>query len=206
MVKKYTFSNQELKRHNVALLLKHKVPRKEIAKSIGVAPRTIAYVKKQITTKKNIRRKGGSKEIKKLLKQDKLRIYHKLKNNPFLSYQDLKDQLQLSVSAECIRLNLIKAGFSRRRPEGKLLLTEKHKNTRLSFARSMITYPYIGDIVFSDETSIWLFDNNHEGWFHKKSQHELSVGEEKYMFLLGYLLRSEKLFLVLLIIISMQNT
>ena len=175
MVKKCTFSYQELKRHDIALLLKHKVPRKEIAKSIGVTTRTITNVKKQVKTKKHIRRKGGSKGIKKLLKQDKLRIYHKLKNNPFLSCQDLKDQLRLSVSTECIRLNLIKAGFSRRRPEGKLLLTEKHKNTRLSFARSMITYPYIGDMVFSDETSIWLFDNNHEGWFHNNSNHELSI-------------------------------
>ena len=39
----------------------------------------------------------------------------------------------------------------------------------------MLTYPYVGEIIFSDETSVWLFDNNHECWFHKNSQHELSV-------------------------------
>ena len=33
----------------------------------------------------------------------------------------------------------------------------------------------LGIIIFTDSTSIWRFDNNHGGWFHKQSSNPLSI-------------------------------
>ena len=55
------------------------------------------------------------------------------------------------------------------------MLTQKHIPNRLSFAQEMITSPFILEIIFTDETSMWLHNNNHEGWFHCNSSQELSI-------------------------------
>ena len=39
----------------------------------------------------------------------------------------------------------------------------------------MKSFLFIPEIVFTDEATVWLFDNNHEGWFHVNSTHELSI-------------------------------
>ena len=31
------------------------------------------------------------------------------------------------------------------------------------------------EIIFTDSSSVWLFDNNHQGWFHKDSKNEMSI-------------------------------
>jgi transposase len=175
MIKKLTFSPQELKRKECSLLLKCGLDKSQISKALDISDRTIRRMKKKKGRRYQSERKPGSKAPKKLLKEQKLSIYQTLRQNPFLSCTDIKNKLNLSVSIETIRLYLVSAGFKRKRPEGKLQLTQEHIDRRLIFAREMISSPYIPEIIFTDETSVWLHDNNHEGWFHSNSVHELSV-------------------------------
>ena len=175
MVKKLIFSPQEFKRKEVSLLLKCGVDKNQIARVLDISDSTIQRIKKKKGKRNVTARKKGSKAPKKLLRQHKVSIYQTLKRNPFLSCADIKNKLNLPVSIECIRLYLVSSGFRRKRPEGKLALTQEHINNRLSFAREWVTSPYLADIIFTDESSVWLHDNNHEGWFHVSSSHELSI-------------------------------
>ena len=39
----------------------------------------------------------------------------------------------------------------------------------------MRTFRFKNSIIFSDETTIWLHDNSHCGWFHNNIKQELSI-------------------------------
>ena len=43
----------------------------------------------------------------------------------------------------------------------KITLSEKHIETCLSFSHDMISFPYVPEIVFTDDAIVWLHDNNH---------------------------------------------
>jgi len=124
MVKNTPISKQERKRQDFALLLRCKVDRKKIRRELNISEDTIIRVKKAMSHRRSVSRRKGSKAPKKLIQTHKTRIYHLLSQNPFLSCTDIQSRLDLPVSAECVRLHLIKSGFCRRRPEPKLALTE----------------------------------------------------------------------------------
>jgi len=151
------------------------VNRKKIAKALNISESTIKRVKKTMSQKRSLRRKTGSKAPRKLTKRHKLQIYRMVSINPFFSCSDIQDKLKLDVTVECIRLHLLKSGFRRKRPYSKLDLKKHHIEGRLSFAQDLQAYPFGSEIVFTDETSIWLNDNGHDGWFHCNSNHELSM-------------------------------
>ena len=113
MVKSYTLSKQQLNRHDVGLLKAQ--GSKEQNRKIYWSHRPKNLVATYHSAK--VKRKPGPKGKKKLLKQDKILIYHKLKNNPFLRCQDLKHELS-SQSLPNMMVNLIKVGFTRR---GKII-------------------------------------------------------------------------------------
>ena len=175
MTKNHQISIQEQIRKDCVLLLRSKVPRKKISRVLKISDRTICRVNKKFKQRRSVKRKYGSKGVKKLIQADKIRIYHLISHNPFLSCIDIVDRLNLQVTRQCVRLYLINSGFVRRRPDNKFRFTEKHIQDRLNFADEMIRFLFIPEIVFTDEASVWLFDNNHEGWFHRDSNHELSI-------------------------------
>ena len=142
----------------------------------GLAKKSTIYrVKKQISKRKTIKRKKGSKGYKKLLKSHKLKIYNALKQNPFRSAIDLVNFLGLPVTARTVRNYLKATGFRYRRPDTKIKLDQDKKRKRVDFCKKMETFLYINSIIFSDEASFWIFDNNHCGWFHNNVRQELSV-------------------------------
>jgi len=175
MHKNIAKSVQEKKRQQCASLLKHKVPQKKIQKSVKISRSTVYRTKKSMQTRRTSRRKKGSGRRNQLLKVHKISIYRLLKSNPFLSCQDIKTTLRLRFSIECIRLYLRGAGFTRRKPYSNFLLTEDHIQGRLIWARRMQGFIFSPEIIFTDASSIWLFDNNHQGWFHRDAKNEMSI-------------------------------
>jgi DDE superfamily endonuclease/Transposase len=127
-----------------------------------------------LKTRRTWLRKAGSRGKCKLKKQDKLSIYQTVANNPFLSSHDIVKKLKLSVSYKTVQRYLKQAGFIRRKPHTKLDLTETHIQTRYFWAANMRSFRYWGEVIFTDETSIWLNDNGHEGWFNNQNDHPLS--------------------------------
>jgi len=85
------------------------------------------------------------------------------------------DRLHLIVTPETIRKYLLSAGFIRRKPTHTLVLDNDHIELRFNWAKKYLNFLYSPEIIFTDECSIWLFDNNREGWFHSKVSSPLSV-------------------------------
>ena len=129
----------------------------------GISQATYYRVKDDMKRRRSWLRKVGSGSISKLKKDDKQRLYNMILKNPFLSPKDMIKNLQLDVSSMTVLRYLRKAGFIRRKPHGILDLTKTHIENRLSWANNMRTFRFYGEVVFTDETSIWLNDNGHQG-------------------------------------------
>ena len=92
-----------------------------------------------------------------------------------MSAIDLANQLGLNVTARAVRKYLKERGFSYRKPAKKITLDQKRKDLRVDFCHKMKEFRLINSIVFSDEASFWLHDNDHCDWFLKDVNYELSV-------------------------------
>jgi len=84
-------------------------------------------------------------------------------------------RLRLPVNPATVRSYLIQSGFTYRKPEKKNLLDQEKRDRRLDFCQRMRTFRFKNSIIFSDETTIWLHDNSHCGWFHNNIKQELSI-------------------------------
>jgi transposase len=175
MGRKTNICKQEQKRLKVIALLKGGLDKPWIAAQVGVTLRTVRNIEKRYLKKRSIRRKIGSGRPNSINKSDKHKILALLKTNPFLSCNELKLRLSLAPSIETIRKYLLGVGFSRRKPRGKLDLSPFHVQARLFWCLSMRRWYGLEHIVFSDECSIWLNDNDKEGWFHNNISHPLSM-------------------------------
>jgi len=157
--KKIPKSKQELTRSKVKFALSLKVKPRAIAKKARITDRTVKNIKQRRLAK---RRKGsGRKEI--LNKSDKLRIIHRLKRNPFTSLGVIATELNLTCSLKTIRNYLHYSGFKWRKPEHKAPLSRDDKQSRFLWCENYNNFKYWDRVVFSDEASFWIFDNNKPG-------------------------------------------
>jgi len=168
---------QELKRVEVDLLLRKKIKKTKVAKIVGVHLNTVTNIAKRGKKNRRLARKVGSGRNKKLNFDDKISIRRALRANPFLSAQQIVDNQHLSCSARTLRRYLNSAGFDFKKPVNIQPLTEEQKNRRLAWCIAHKNYPYFGDVIWTDETSIWLNDNDHKGWFHSDFDNELSLNK-----------------------------
>jgi len=175
MGKKYQKSKQEEKRQFIQSCFDQKMSTSEIIQKDFGKKTTVYRIRKQIKKRKTIKRKTGSKGFKKLFKSHKLKIYNALKINPFCSANDLVIRLNLPVTARTVRNYLKERGFRYRRPNTMIKLNQKQKDLRIDFCKKMKDFHYTNSIIFSDEASFWLHDNNHAGWFHQDLNQELSI-------------------------------
>jgi len=72
-------------------------------------------------------------------------------------------------------LYLIRSGFTRRKPRHNFKITSKQTELRLDWTKKHRDFIFAPEIIFTDECSIWLFDNNHEGWFRVGKDSEIIV-------------------------------
>ena len=168
-------SKQEEKRIILSKVLKTTKDIKKATRAVKVSRATAYRCKRSLKVRRTVRRKKGSGRPSVLDKGKKILINNLIRENPFLSCQDLKDKSGIQASIETIRRYLVDTGFTRRRPHQKLALNENHIERRFEWALEHRNFLYSPEIIFTDECSIWLHDNNHEGWFHKKHDHQLLV-------------------------------
>ena len=114
MVKRYlSVSHQELTRQKVKFALRLKVKPSVIAQKAKITERTVKGIKRR----KGIKRVKGSGRKTILSQSDKLRIKHRLKQNPFISLYDLVVELDLICTARAVKSYLCSLGFKWRKPE-----------------------------------------------------------------------------------------
>ena len=168
-------SRQEEKRLIVSKVIKTTKDIKKVARIAKVSERTVYRCKRSLKARRTIKRKVGSGRVSTLNKRQKNRLQDLLKENPFLSCNDLKTRLQIPASIETIRRYFINDGFTRRKPTHKLDLLPKHVERRFLWAQMFRNFIHSPETIFTDECSVWLNDNNREGWFNNEKDHPLST-------------------------------
>jgi len=91
-----------------------------------------------------------------------------LKNDHFTTASELKAKLEYTypgfkVHERTVRRELKKLGYAAILPRRVPLLTEKHKEIRLQWARDHLNYNW-NQVVFSDETTFQMFSNTCLAW------------------------------------------
>lgn len=99
---------------------------------------------------------------KKTSDADDRRIVKLVKKDPFATSTEIISNLNLNISASSVRKRLIKANLYGRRPAKTPLLTGRHINLRLNFAKEHVEWPTSKwrNILWSDETKVELFSND----------------------------------------------
>ena len=105
--------------------------------------------------RRSLLRKVGSGSTCKVQKENKLNIYNLIVNK--LRY--ILKKLQLDVISMIIPSNSKQADFIRRKLHGTLDFTENHVENGYLWANNMWSIFFYGEIVFTDETFIFLIDN-----------------------------------------------
>ncbi len=74
------------------------------------------------------------------------------------------------MSARTIRRHLNEKGRYGRRPRTTPLLTQRHKKSRLEFAKTSVTKPqsFRENVLWTDETKVELFSKGHHGTVYRK--------------------------------------
>ena len=92
---------------------------------------------------------------------------------PRLTSQQIQAGLQTqgtTVSAHTVRHGLNEKGRYGRRPRRTPLLTQRHKKTRLEYAKTYVTKPqsFWENVLWTDETKVELSGKGHHGTIYRK--------------------------------------
>lgn len=77
------------------------------------------------------------------------------------------DTMGITASTSTVRRRLISQGMVYNRPISKPLLTKKHRNERLKFARNNRSRDW-SKVLFTDESTFQLYSNVEKLWMHKR--------------------------------------
>jgi len=171
-------SDQEQKRTFAINLIKKKIAKPKVMSLAHISLSSYYRYRALIQKYRGSRafeRKGRSGRITVLSKAQKVSITNSLRANPFQSTRDLADKFHGKAHYSTIYRYLVSAGFEKKYPSSHFQLKPEDLTNRLNFARHYRYFKRMNEIIFSDETSIWLHDNNLPGWFHKNEKNPLSI-------------------------------
>ena len=101
---------------------------------------------------------------KKLTSQIRRSIIRTIIKDPFVTSTEIKSLLPLdsNISVQTIRRELVNEGYRAYKAKKKPVLTAKHIQQRLSYAKKILRFDEseINSIIFSDETRISLMSSD----------------------------------------------
>lgn len=91
--------------------------------------------------------------------QDDRKIVRMSKMEPSKSAVQIRKEMNLSVSDMTVRRRLLEANLAARSPRKKPLLTKKHRDKRLEFAKNFVSWPdrKWRNILWTDESKVVLY-------------------------------------------------
>lgn len=94
-------------------------------------------------------------------KEDRRIVQYALKK-PFATANEIKKELNLNLSESRVRRRLIQANLTARSPRKVPLLSKRHLNNRLKFAKSHLNWPVHKwrNVLWTDESKINLFGSD----------------------------------------------
>jgi len=127
----------------------------EISKKVKLSVRQIQNIWRAFRNKKPIIRKPGSGRKKVLTKSHKATIRNTLAANPYKSTDEIAQGLDVEVSSRTVNRYLQSIKWSRKKGIKKAVLTSKHKDRRLDWAKNHMKFKW-SKVVFTDECNFEL--------------------------------------------------
>lgn len=164
-------SSLEIQRNSVKSLWNQNVRNpKEISDRLCIPLRSCERYVSFLNKTDNISIGHSSGRPRKLAPNQRRHIGKILKHNHFTTAGEIKAKLEendpeLEVSERTVRRELKNLGYVSVLPRKVPLLTQKAKDTRLSWARDHLRYNW-RKVVFSDETTLQMFRNTIRAWSH----------------------------------------
>lgn len=152
-----------------------------ISKIIGRAKSSVQYVIKHHGETGLLKSKPRSGRPKILTDTTKRSIVRKIKDNPRMSApkiaDELRNNLQITVSDETVRNVLRENNYHGRTPRRKPLISETNRKKRLLFAKMHINKDaqYWKRVVFTDESKYNIFGSDGRGKVWRKPNDELNM-------------------------------
>jgi transposase len=137
-----------------------------ISQALGIPRRTV----RDTINKKDIRSEGKSKERsgqpRKLTQRAIRRIFRVIKEEPFITYRQLRDKLNLDCSPSTILRALKDSKWGHWRAAKRPRLTAEHAKLRLEFVNRYKDWDWEewSKVIFSDECSIELGSGKRTRW------------------------------------------
>ncbi|KAG8238686.1 hypothetical protein J437_LFUL016565 [Ladona fulva] len=125
----------------------------KIARAFEVSHSTIVNLKKNWEESQCVDRKVGSGRPKVTTKEEDSHIVDYVQRKPFLTAEEARCAVGLSISSQTVRRKLRFSGLEARRAAVKEILTDAHKQARLVFAQKHVhkSIDFWKTVVFSDE-------------------------------------------------------
>ena len=128
---------------------------------------TVYRIISKLRKNDGIERKKGSGKSRKLMSNDGRALVQLAIQNRKMSVRNLTSKFNLTrrknLSHETVRKELLRRGYNRKLARRIPLLTEKHRQQRVSWAKDNKRTDW-EKVVFSDEMSIWLSGNRVYLW------------------------------------------
>lgn len=137
-----------------------------VADKVKVNPTTCLRIQRRFRETGQLKRRPGSSGVRKTVPREDRTLKRLAKQNRKLPYRKLallwSAQCQKQFSHETVRSRFSEMGLKRKKPQRKPLLTKRHKESRLQFARehSHRTGKYWERVVFSDEKKFNVNSND----------------------------------------------
>jgi transposase len=140
---------------------------KEIHQRTSIGLSTIYYNLKKLKEKGNVAQEKGQGRPKIITDSLASSIGAYIRRNPIISVGDLVNKLRekgINIGREAVRTHLIINGYKNSLPLATPMLTAKHKEKRIEWAKKHLDDNW-SQTLFSDETSFQLFRNTITQWY-----------------------------------------
>ena len=142
----------------------------EISRETGVHCRTVRRYFKDYQSKKPMVAVGRNGRPPKLHHPVKVGIAQMVRHNPVLSSSEISEKMKSrtgnTVAPRTVRTALAKMRYNRKKPRNVPMLTQRHIEARLKFAKENIDRDW-SKVLFSDESFVQLFSNSLTMWTKK---------------------------------------
>ncbi|HRN71441.1 MAG TPA: transposase [Candidatus Woesebacteria bacterium] len=162
---KTQWSEEEI-RKKIILEYKQGMELEQIADRCQYHIKSVQRIIRNFKNKRSYTRRKGAGRPPKLDQSLKNKIRNVILINPWLSCQDIVNELNINVSREPIRTYLRSLGYRWRKPIKKPKLSEFNKEIRFNWALEYENYDF-SHVIFADEASFWLHNNVHKMWMKK---------------------------------------
>jgi transposase len=145
----------------------------KISAELQIPYSTIIFTRDQNDQRNNGNSLTRSGRPKILSERDKNHLFRVIRANPFISYNELREQTSITVSNDTLLRTIRDSGYGHWKAKKRPKLTEEHARLRLEWAKAHQdwTPEQWAKVIWSDECSVELGKGKQDSWVFRLNQH-----------------------------------